>query len=79
MYDITEDWYPIVGLEEVEGCYSAFGGIGHCFKLGPAIGEALASVIAAGQAPAVDISSLSGSHFAAGRTAWSVWESGNRA
>lgn len=59
VYDITEDWYPIVGAEEVEGYYYLFGGSCHCFKLGPAIGEALASVIA-GHAPAIDISSLSG-------------------
>ena len=78
VYDITEDWYPIVGAEEVDGYYSAFGGSGHCFKLGPAIGEALASVIA-GQAPAIDISSLSGSRFAEGRTFGSVWGPGNRA
>jgi len=78
VYDITEDWYPIVGEEEVGGYYSAFGGSGHCFKLGPAIGEALASVIA-GQEPAIDISSLSGRRFAEGRTFGSVWGPGNRA
>ena len=42
VYDITEDWYPIVGEEEVGGYYSCFGGSGHCFKIGPAIGESLA-------------------------------------
>ena len=78
VYDITEDWYPIVGEEDVGGYYSAFGGSGHCFKLGPAIGEALASVIA-GQEPAIDISSLSGRRFAEGRTFGSVWGPGNRA
>ncbi|HJU46886.1 MAG TPA: FAD-dependent oxidoreductase, partial [Gaiellaceae bacterium] len=46
VYDITPDWYPIVGEEEVGGYYSAFGGSGHCFKLGPALGESLADVIA---------------------------------
>ncbi|MBA3246107.1 MAG: FAD-binding oxidoreductase [Actinobacteria bacterium] len=78
VYDITEDWYPIVGEEEVGGYYSAFGGSGHCFKLGPAIGEALASVIA-GEAPEIDLSDLSGARFAAGRTFGSVWGPGNRA
>jgi len=78
VYDITEDWYPIVGVEEVGGYYSAFGGSGHCFKLGPAIGESLAAVIA-DQAPPVDISSLSGSRFPEGRTFGSVWGPGNRA
>jgi sarcosine oxidase subunit beta len=78
VYDITEDWYPIVGEEEVGGYYSAFGGSGHCFKLGPAIGEALASVIA-GEEPEIDISSLSGRRFEEGRTFGSVWGPGNRA
>ena len=50
VYDITEDWYPIVGEEEVGGYYSCFGGSGHGFKIGPAIGESLAAVIA-GQEP----------------------------
>ncbi|MDF2751520.1 MAG: FAD-dependent oxidoreductase [Gaiellaceae bacterium] len=78
VYDITEDWYPIVGAEEVEGYYSAFGGSGHCFKLAPAMGESLAHVIA-GLEPPIDISSLSGSRFAEGRTFGSVWGPGNRA
>ena len=46
VYDITEDWYPIVGEEELGGYYSCFGGSGHGFKIGPAIGEALADMIA---------------------------------
>ena len=78
VYDITEDWYPIVGEEEVGGYYSCFGGSGHGFKIGPAIGESLAAVIA-GQEPPVDISSLSGARFSAGRTFSSVWGVGNRA
>ena len=79
MYDITADWYPIVGPEpEVEGLYSAFGGSGHCFKIGPPIGEALADVIV-GREPAIDISSLRGSRFADDRTFSSVWGPGNRA
>ncbi|HUP32219.1 MAG TPA: FAD-binding oxidoreductase [Gaiellaceae bacterium] len=78
VYDITEDWYPIVGEEEVEGYYSAFGGSGHCFKIAPTMGESLAHVIA-GQEPPIDISSLSGRRFAEGRTFSSVWGPGNRA
>lgn len=78
VYDITEDWYPIVGEEEVGGYFSAFGGSGHCFKIGPTIGESLAATIAGTEAP-VDISSLSGSRFAEGRTFSSVWGAGNRA
>ena len=78
VYDITDDWYPIVGAEEVGGYWSAFGGSGHCFKIGPTIGESLAHAIA-GSEPPVDISSLSGSRFAEGRSFSSVWGPGNRA
>jgi sarcosine oxidase subunit beta len=78
IYDITEDWYPIVGEEEIAGYYSAFGGSGHCFKIGPTIGESLAYVIA-GEEPPIDISSLSGRRFEEGRTFTSVWGPGNRA
>ena len=78
VYDITDDWYPLVGEEEVGGYYSAFGGSGHCFKIGPTIGESLAHVIA-GAEPPIDISSLSGRRFAEGRSFTSVWGPGNRA
>jgi sarcosine oxidase subunit beta len=78
VYDITEDWYPIVGEEELGGYYSCFGGSGHGFKIGPAIGESLAATIA-GLEPRVDISSLSGARFSEGRTFTSVWGAGNRA
>ena len=78
VYDITDDWYPLVGEEEVGGYYSAFGGSGHCFKLGPTIGESLAHAIA-GVEPPIDISSLAGSRFAEGRSFSSVWGPGNRA
>jgi sarcosine oxidase subunit beta len=78
VYDITEDWYPIVGEEEVGGYYSCFGGSGHGFKIGPAIGESLAAVIA-GEEPRIDLSSLSGARFSEGKTFTSVWGQGNRA
>jgi sarcosine oxidase subunit beta len=78
VYDITDDWYPIVGEEEISGYYSAFGGSGHCFKIGPTLGESLAAVIA-GEDPPIDISDLSGSRFSTGRTFGSVWGPGNRA
>jgi glycine/D-amino acid oxidase-like deaminating enzyme len=79
VYDITPDWYPVVGAEpEAPGYYAAFGGSGHCFKIGPPIGEALADVIA-GREPAIDIAPLSRERFATGRTFDSVWGPGNRA
>src|SRR4029077_12148049 len=56
VYSITDDWYPIVGPSKwAEGFFEAVGGSGHCFKLGPPMGEALADIIA-GRAPKIDIS-----------------------
>jgi sarcosine oxidase, subunit beta len=79
VYDITDDWYPIVGPEAgLDGYYAAFGGSGHCFKLGPPLGEALADVIA-GREPSIDISPLARARFDAERTFTSVWGPGNRA
>jgi sarcosine oxidase, subunit beta len=79
VYSITDDWYPIVGRSEwLDGMYEAVGGSGHCFKLGPPIGEALAALIA-GDTPTVDISALDGSRFRTRQTFQSVWGAGNRA
>lgn len=78
VYDITPDWNPIVGASGPDGYFSAIGGSGHCFKIGPPIGEALADVIAGNQ-PAIDISPLSGDRFEAGKSFSSVWGPGNRA
>jgi sarcosine oxidase subunit beta len=79
VYSITDDWYPIVGASKwADGLYEAVGGSGHCFKLGPPIGEALAQLIA-GHEPTIDISALSHSRFDDERTFTSVWGAGNRA
>lgn len=44
VYDFTPDWHPILGpTEQAEGLLFATGGSGHGFKLGPAIGEMVAS------------------------------------
>jgi len=79
VYDITEDWYPIVGgVPELKGYFAAVGGSGHCFKIAPPIGEALAELIA-GRHPTIDISPLSHSRFAEKQLFSSVWGPGNRA
>lgn len=78
VYTITDDWHPLVGAEPgIEGYYSCYGGSGHSFKLGPAIGEALADVIA-GAEPAIDISPLRPTRFVDGEPISSAWGSGNR-
>ncbi len=78
VYTITDDWHPLVGAEPgIDGYYSCYGGSGHSFKLGPAIGEALADVIA-GEDPAIDISPLRSTRFVEGEPISSAWGSGNR-
>jgi glycine/D-amino acid oxidase-like deaminating enzyme len=43
LYDATPDWYPIAGPRTgLKGYVDAWGGSGHGFKLGPAIGRHLA-------------------------------------
>ena len=49
LYDVTPDWYPIAGPREgTAGYIDAWGGSGHGFKLGPAIGKRLAALITNG-------------------------------
>ena len=79
MYTITDDWHPLVGSEqEVPGYYVCVAGNGHCFKLGPPIGESLAHMIT-GQSPPIDLHPLRSGRFAEAEPFTSVWGSGNRA
>ena len=79
MYTITDDWHPIVGPEpDVEGYYAFFGGSGHCYKLSPPMGEALADVIS-GETSCIDIHPLRPTRFIEGEPLSSAWGSGNRA
>lgn len=78
LYTITDDWHPLVGAEpDVQGYYDCFGGSGHSFKLGPAIGEALADVIA-GDTPTIDIRPLRPTRFLEAESITSAWGVGNR-
>jgi sarcosine oxidase, subunit beta len=46
LYDVPPDWHPLLGpVEGIAGLQLATGGSGHCFKLGPAIGELIAAAI----------------------------------
>ena len=79
LYTITPDWHPIVGRAPgIDGYYLAVGGSGHSFKIGPAMGEALAQMIA-GRKPDIDIAPLRYERFQENQTFTSVWGSGNRA
>jgi sarcosine oxidase subunit beta len=67
LYDVTPDWYPILGkVEEVPGFYMCAGFSGHGFKTGPAVGELMAEEVLDGQAHTVDIRRFHLSRFARG-------------
>lgn len=67
-YDVTPDWYPIVGpRKDIAGYVDACGGSGHGFKIAPAMGRALAAAILDG-APGEDMIALSHDRFAEGRS-----------
>lgn len=79
LYTISDDWHPLVGKEDgLQGYYSCFAGSGHCFKLGPPMGEALADMIL-GQDTSIDITALRPSRFKEGEPMTSAWGGGNRA
>jgi len=66
LYDITPDWQPVLGaVDGIGGLYIAAGFSGHGFKLSPALGEALAAIIA-GEPPGIDLSMFRLSRFAEG-------------
>lgn len=66
LYDVTPDWYPFAGPRQgVAGYADAWGGSGHGFKLGPAIGRRLADWIVDGDTDD-DFRSLSHDRIAKG-------------
>ena len=78
MYDVTPDWHPILGpAGEPEGLVLACGGSGHCFKLGPAIGELVASSLTRRKHRFAEWQTFALSRFAEGRELRSTY-GGNR-
>jgi glycine/D-amino acid oxidase-like deaminating enzyme len=79
LYDVTPDWHPLLGpAEGYEGLHLATGGSGHCFKLGPAIGELVAGTITGKRVGYASLESFSLARFAEGRGFTSSY-GGNRA
>lgn len=78
LYSVPPDWHPILGrVAAVEGLVVATGGSGHCFKLGPAIGELIASDVTGESADFADIRSFALGRFETGRLFVSTF-GGNR-
>ena len=79
LYDVTPDWHPLLGpVPGVDGLHLATGGSGHCFKLGPAIGELVANGVLGRKLQHADIDHFSVRRFAEGREFRSTY-GGNRA
>jgi glycine/D-amino acid oxidase-like deaminating enzyme len=79
LYDVTPDWYPILGKSEaVRGLYLCAGFSGHGFKIGPAIGEVMAEEIVNGQCRTVDLKKFNLSRFEKGELFQAAY-GGNRA
>ncbi len=77
LYDVTPDWYPILGPRKgIHGYADACGGSGHGFKIAPAMGRALAEAVLSG-APDPDVRALGHNRFAEGR-AFTQAYGGNR-
>ena len=67
LFTTTPDWHPILdSVPGVKGLFCAVGFSGHGFKLSPAIGKAVAELVAEGKARDVDLSPLRFSRFAEG-------------
>jgi sarcosine oxidase subunit beta len=65
LYDVTPDWHPAIG-QVAEGVVVAAGFSGHGFKLAPAVGVALAELIADGATLSFDLAPLAPDRFARG-------------
>jgi glycine/D-amino acid oxidase-like deaminating enzyme len=79
LYDVTPDWHPLLGpVDGVDGLHLATGGSGHCFKLGPAIGELVAAELLGRKLAHAEIASFSVNRFAENRAFASTY-GGNRA
>jgi sarcosine oxidase subunit beta len=67
LFTTTPDWHPILdSVPAIEGLFCAVGFSGHGFKLSPAIGKAVAELVAEGKARDVDLSPLRFNRFTEG-------------
>jgi glycine/D-amino acid oxidase-like deaminating enzyme len=79
LYDVTPDWYPVLGrVDQVKGLILCAGFSGHGFKLGPCIGELRAEEVLNGKVSSIDISRFHLSRFETGALFKAAY-GGNRA
>jgi glycine/D-amino acid oxidase-like deaminating enzyme len=63
-FDVTPDWHPILDRVGPEGHFVAVGFSGHGFKLSPAVGQMMASLIVDGPGAHPDVATFRLSRFA---------------
>lgn len=66
-FDVTPDWHPILDRVGPEGYHVAAGFSGHGFKLSPAVGHLVATLIVEGPSGHPDLSTFRLSRFAEGK------------
>lgn len=66
-FDVTPDWHPILDRVGPEGFHVAAGFSGHGFKLSPAVGHMLATLIVEGPGGHPDLPTFRLSRFAEGK------------
>jgi glycine/D-amino acid oxidase-like deaminating enzyme len=68
MYEVSPDWNPIMGTAAaVAGLHYAVGFSGHGFKLSPAVGHMVATLITEGPRAHPDVPTFRLSRFAEGK------------
>ena len=63
-FDVTPDWHPVLDQVGPEGSFVAVGFSGHGFKLSPAVGHMMATLIADGPGAHPDVATFRLSRFA---------------
>jgi sarcosine oxidase, subunit beta len=66
-FDVAPDWHPVIDQVGPDGFYVAAGFSGHGFKLSPAVGEMVATLVAEGKTPGDDVHAFRLSRFAEGQ------------
>ncbi len=65
LYDVTPDWQPVIDrIPDVDGFYVAVGFSGHGFKIGPAVGRAMAELVLDGACRSYDLNLFRYGRFA---------------
>jgi glycine/D-amino acid oxidase-like deaminating enzyme len=66
-FDVTPDWHPVLDQVGPEGHYVAAGFSGHGFKLSPAVGRMMATLVTEGPMGHPDLPTFRLSRFAEGK------------